>query len=131
MEIITYSLRGDKTGSDHFYQVASAFTDEVLAQGNPLLREAIQQYPRQDGEAPEESLFELLTLGTLWHVYGDDALDLCGLPRQVLTGLSHLREQGGSLKPGVDFLRGILATLFLEPNDAHTVAAPSPAQLDQ
>lgn len=57
-----------------------------------------------------------MTLGTLWQIYSGDASGLEEVPRQLLTGLSRLRKQGGSLKPGIDFIRGILATVFLSPD---------------
>jgi len=55
-------------------------------------------------------------LGVLWQVYSGDAAELDAAPKQILSQLVRMRERGGSLKPGVDFLRGILSTIFLSPD---------------
>jgi hypothetical protein len=135
VEIITYALRGDdRTGSDQYYRDVAAFTDEVLVQGEHLtapLVSAYRIYRQSLGWVPDctamEQTLEVLTLGTLWRVYGDAALELPALPGQLLAGLGDLRRQGGALKPGVDFLRGVLATLFLTPEDEDgTAGYPDP-----
>jgi hypothetical protein len=72
-----------------------------------------------------ECIFELLTLGTLWQVYTGNALDLAEAPRQILTGLVHLRKRGGYLKQGVDLLRGWLSTLFLFSKNGRKPPAPT------
>lgn len=120
MDAITYSLRAGRPNSDQYYQDVAAFTDEVLAEGRDLISPLVEAYRVHRGAealSPEEHGLELLTLGTLWHLYSDDALELGAVPRQVLTKLVEWRQQGGALKPSIDWLRGVLATLFLEPED--------------
>ena len=122
MYVITYSLRENQTCSDNYYTKAAAFTDEVLQQATDLLQGIIDGYRvyyntrNEEISSREELVLELLTLGTLWQVYSGDALGLDEGPGQVLTGLARARECGGSLKPGIDFLRGIMSTLFLSPD---------------
>ena len=55
-------------------------------------------------------------MGTLWNIYSGDSSGIEKVPAQLLTGLAKLRKQGGSLKPGIDFIRGILSTLYLSPD---------------
>jgi len=123
MYAITYLLGEDQTQSDRFYSELSGFTDEVLKEIDSLARAAVEGYMsyrlREKGSrlcSREEYGFELLVLGILWKVYSGDAICLEGMPKHLLTGLSKLRRQGRGIKPGVDFIRGILSTLFLSPN---------------
>ncbi|HEY3366097.1 MAG TPA: DUF116 domain-containing protein [Symbiobacteriaceae bacterium] len=120
MDVITYSLRAGRPNSDQYYRDVAAFSDEVLAEGQDLLGQLVASYRAAraaEALSPEEHMLELLTLGTLWHLYSDDALELGAIPRHVLIKLAEWRQEGGSLKPSIDWLRGILATLFLEPED--------------
>ncbi len=131
MQIITYSLRTDGTRSDKYFQDVASFTDTVLATGEGLVRlyldafwSFIQETHREALRSRAEYLYELLTLGVLWQVYGDDALGLADVPRQALTQLAQWRERDDKLKPIVDGLRGILGTLFLSSRDRHSISAP-------
>jgi hypothetical protein len=128
MDVITYSLRDGQAQSDQYYRDIAVFTDEVLIEAEnriQLLVDAFQFYVERTGrEMPRtrpEYTFELLTLGVLWLVYAGDALGLAKVPQQALTSLVRLRQRGDCLKPGADFLRGVLATLFLSP-DGHSPA---------
>ncbi len=119
MEVVTYSLRDGEGKSDQYYRDIAVFTDEVLA-GSQELQELVQAFRsyllETKSESPrsqEEYGFELLMLGTLWRCYSRHSLGLPNVPRKVLTELAYLRNRSGCLKPGVDFLRGILATLYL------------------
>ena len=123
MYVITYSLKENQGKSDVFYQELSAFTDEVMAEITSLTNTAVDGYAyyrtRKEGTklcSREEYGFELLVLGVLWDVYSGDANGLEEVPQQLLTRLARLRRQGCSMKPGVDFIRGILSTLFLSPD---------------
>lgn len=123
MYTITYSLIENNGESEAFYQKLSAFTDEVLAEMKSLAGSIVDGYisfRKNHGTARlrsrEEVCFELLVLGTLWKVYSGDSNELEEVPKQLLTGLSKLRSQGCTLKPGVDFIRGILSTMFLSPD---------------
>lgn len=140
MYVITYSLRDDKKDSEVYYLDAASFTDEVAAGTDNLAGPIIKGYTRFRAERPgmvlrskEEHGFELLVLGILWRIYGGDASGLDPIPRQLLTGLVKLREQGGSLKPGIDFIRGIMSTIFLSPDlyDNMYVADPTLQQMDK
>lgn len=119
MELITYSLRaGDKT-SDRYYADAARFTDEVLAQSEELAGSLVDGFRAANPSLSRgERQLELLTLGTLWHIYSDDATELGALPAAVLARLADWRRESKALKPTIDWARGILATLFLEPEDA-------------
>ena len=123
MYVITYSLRENYNQSDAFYQELSNFSAEVLAEINTLTHTAVEGYTAyhmQEEElklhSREEYGFELLVLGTLWEIYSGDASELDEVPQQLLAGLTMLRKQGGTLKPGIDFIRGILSTIFLSPD---------------
>lgn len=123
MYTITYSLIENNGESDAFYRELSAFTDEVLAEMKSLTGSIVDGYisfRKNHGTARlcsrEEDGFELLVLGTLWKVYSGDSNELEEVPKQLLTGLSKLRSQGCTLKLGVDFIRGILSTMFLSPD---------------
>ena len=133
MDVITYSLRDGQARSDQYYNDVAAFTDLVLAEAEgriPRLVEAFQSYLEAiNGETPPtlaECTLEALTLGVLWRVYASVALGLAEAPRQALTGLARLRQRGGRLKPGVDFLRGLLATLFLFSDRTRWAEPPAP-----
>lgn len=115
---ITYSLKADQPHSDAFFSDLAAFTDEVLTAAETDLRPLVSAYQtfveRTGRETPRtwpEYLFELLTLGVLWRVYADRALHLPRGGQITLAALARLRET--PLKPVVDVLRGVLATLFL------------------
>ncbi len=129
MYTITYSLKGRLKDSDTYYQDVAVFTDKVLAEADRLAGSLIKQYRSylassrtlescgtQTPPASEESILEFLILGTLWKIYSGDASNLENPPKQVLAGLKNLRRQNIVLKPGIDFLRGILSTLFLSPD---------------
>lgn len=123
MYTITYSLIENNGESNAFYRELSAFADEVLAEMKSLTGSIVDGYisfRKNHGTARlcsrEEDGFELLVLGTLWKVYSGDSNELEEVPKQLLTGLSKLRSQGCTLKPGVDFIRGILSTMFLSPD---------------
>lgn len=140
MYIVTYALRDEERGSECFYADASALADEVLAQTRELtngITGNYRKYLSEKGKGSDTSVealgFELLILGVLWNVYSGDSSVLHGGPQQLLSGLARLREQGGSLKPGIDFIRGILSTILLSPNlyDNMYISNPSINQLDK
>jgi hypothetical protein len=137
MNVITYSLRDGQRRSETYYRDIAAFSDEVLAEAEGragALVAAFQTYLRQtEWEAPRsrpEYAFELLSLGVLWRVYAGDALSLTRMPQRMLTSLVRWRRKENYLKPAVDFLRGVLGSLFLLP-DKNPSAAPSVPDLDQ
>lgn len=140
MQEITYSLKGGEEDSDGYYRASAAFACEVLSVTDSLAGPMLCKYMRHIGENPEEEAglkqehgFELLVLGTLWQVYGGDAAGLDRAPGQLLTGLSRLRGQGGVLKPGIDFIRGIMSTLFLSPDidESDSITDPTPEEFNR
>jgi hypothetical protein len=137
IEVITYSLRDGHKRSDPYYRDVVAFTDEVLVEAEgriqPLV-ETFQAYVQGTGrETPRsgpEYTLELLTLGVLWRVYTGHAQDLATAPGRVLAYLVRVRQRGGRLKPGIDFLRGALGRFFLSSNGRRRTESPLPT-LDQ
>ncbi|HWI62781.1 MAG TPA: DUF116 domain-containing protein [Symbiobacteriaceae bacterium] len=115
MNTITYSLRAGEPNSDQYYRDVAAFTGDVLTECEHLIGPIVDAFPRS--AAREEHMLELLSLGILWHIYSDDAAELGALPAAVLTRLAEWRQENKALKPAIDWARGILATLFLEPED--------------
>jgi hypothetical protein len=123
MYVVTYSLHDSKEASDKFYKCLEAFTDEVLSEIHSLTCDITKNYIaylKQNGGSrlcsTQEHGFELLVLGTMWDIYSGDAGNLGEVPAQLLTGFVALRKQGGVLKPGLDFIRGILSTIFMSPD---------------
>lgn len=123
MYVITYSLKNSKGESDEFYQKLEAFTEEVLSEIRTMTLAAVKdyiEYLKANGGSrlcsPDEHGFELLVLGTLWEIYSGDAGNLGEVPAQLLSGLAKLRRQGGVMKPGFDFIRGIMSTIFMSPD---------------
>lgn len=141
MYAVTYSLRGiNSIDSEQYYIDIDIFADEVVSEMDNLTGPIVNAYiayskRNQNFEISlkEEYALELLVLGTLWKIYSGDALGLNTIPRHLLTGLARLREQGGRLKPGVDFIRGIMATIFLSPDlyDNMFILAPTLEQMEK
>lgn len=115
MDTITYSLRAGAQNSDQYYRDVAAFTEDVLTECEHLIGPIVDACPT--ALSREERMLELLSLGILWHIYSDDAAELGALPAAVLARLAEWRQQSKTLKPAIDWARGILATLFLEPED--------------
>lgn len=122
MENITYSLKGNRNNSDDYYKDISKFTDEVLSESkrlNSLINEFkiyIKDSNLDDVQSSEEYVFELLMIGIFWRVYGIQSSKLGVNPQKLLENLVYLRYGYESLSSSIDFLRGILMTLFLVQN---------------
>lgn len=123
MYVITYSLKDQLNSSDMFYRTLTEYTDEVLTEIETLVGTSVNSYIAYLSNngvnqqcTRDEYGFELLILGTLWEIYSGDADGLEEVPKQLLSGLAKLRRQGGIMKPGIDFIRGILSTKFLSPD---------------
>jgi uncharacterized protein len=130
-EVITYSLRGGEKCSCGFYRDAAALTDEIVAEGEkqfgPLLDGFLvylEGNAREAARTRPEYLFELLTLGVLWHVYGQAAVNLSGLLVRLLSWLAELRERNPRLKKTADLGRGLFAARLRPPH--LSVKAPTP-----
>jgi hypothetical protein len=135
-DIITYTLRNNQENSNNFYEDLTLFTAEVLTVAESLAGKVLDSYrsyvtdnSREKLRSREEYILELLMLGVLWQVYSGDALELEEMPCLILTGLTEMRQNNGALKPGIDFLRGILSTLFLSP-DLHDHPAVTALKVD-
>ncbi|MFZ5351961.1 MAG: DUF116 domain-containing protein [Bacillota bacterium] len=120
MKTITYSLKVNEIDSDNYYKDAGKAAEIVAAEGIQVLSQSISGFKGyieknrlEAVRSDEEYMLELLTLGVLWLRYSDDAAVLNQISKQVLTELVSLRQKGGSMKPGADFLRGILGTFVL------------------
>ncbi len=133
-EIITYTLRADDNCSDQYYKDISNFTDQVLAEAKqlsqPIMKDFldyIQQTGRENPRSQAEYIFELLSLCVLWNTYARNACNSNRRPQSLLAGLAKLRKRNEYLKPGIDFVRGILATLFLfrQSNDDNEIPTPT------
>lgn len=139
MQEITYSLKCGQEDSENYYKASEAFAEEVISVIDSLCGLIIEKFMLHIGEDLDdmdlklEHGFELLVLGTLWQLYSGDATGLEKAPRHLLSGLSRLRAQGGALKPGIDFIRGILSTLFLSPDlyDNDFITDPTPGQFNR
>jgi hypothetical protein len=139
-EIITYSLKNGQKYSDAYYQDITEFTNEVLAEISHCsmgliedFRTFIQTTRGESLRSYDEYAFEILTLGTLWRIYGPTALHLTTTPQRLLAGLARIRKRIAFLKPVVDFWRGVLGTIYLSPRNGQTRRGfePSLENLDQ
>lgn len=120
MKIITYSLYNGEKNSNSYYQDAASFSDIVLNKGLQItmpwiekVKAYIEKNKIENVRSNEEYMLEILTLGVLWLCYSDDAARLEKIPKEFLTELVEVRQKGGKLKLGADYLRGILGTLIL------------------
>lgn len=120
MKIITYSLLTGRKDAAKYYEDAARFAEAVLKHGKQLAgtwATAFKQFTKECQleklRSEEEYILEILTLGVLWLRYSDDAVVLNLIPRETLQSLVEMRQKGGVLKSGADFIRGILGTVFL------------------
>lgn len=123
MQPITYSLCAGDSRSGTYFRTVASFADEVVAQGETLCSALVDDLlvflKRPGRESPRtrpEYLYEVLTLGVLWHCYAARALQLAPLPRSFLARLAELRERSARLKRSADVLRGVLGAFFLQPD---------------
>lgn len=120
MKIITYSLYDGEENSNSYYRNIEKFSEIVVYKGLQMtmpwikkLKAYIEQQQLETVRTNEEYMLEILTLGVLWVRYSDDAAGINQIPNKLLTKLVKRRQKGGKLKRGVDYIRGILGTLFL------------------
>jgi hypothetical protein len=119
-ETITYSLKNGNGNSHEYYSDVAQFTDNVLSNAEnhltPLVKQFeqhIEQTQLEPLRSSEEYLLELLCLGVLWIVYASQAVHFSSVASGLFHALIALRQRYQWLKPGIDVLRGILATLLL------------------
>lgn len=128
-EIITYTLRSDAKHSDQYYQDIAAFSEEVLLEIRKQAGAIIESFQGfisenqiEELRTSDEYAYEFLMLGVFWRVHLSAALDLPGLPQQALANFGRWRRQSALFKPLIDFLRGILGTIFLVRKDSRRKA---------
>ncbi|WP_010250413.1 DUF116 domain-containing protein [Acetivibrio cellulolyticus] len=130
MYVITYSLRGNQVDSDEYYNNVAIFADQVLSRAEDFFAHSIDPivefYSKEEEFAKEYAILDLLILGVLWKVYSGDAMGLDEIPGDMLRLLSNVRNNNDKLKPGIDFLRGIMSTVFLSPDLYDNIASIEP-----
>lgn len=126
-EIITYSLSKDDYNSDEYYKVVSIFTDEVIKEIQEFAHLEIEDFKEFISENKIEKLrsdteyyLEFILLGILWKVYINKSICISKIPKTTLIKLSKLREEE-FIKTEVDYLRGILETIFLSKEEGKSV----------
>lgn len=128
MDIITYTLKGGYKDSDYFYKVLREYKEEVIAEAEKVLDTTVRQYMSYVKNKDEskllskgEYILELLCLGTFYLIYSEFASNMKVIPAKLLKPISNLRKHNSIMKTGIDFLRGIMFTLFLHtlPTDNH------------
>jgi hypothetical protein len=132
-EVITYSLRGGQKNSDQYYRDIAALSVRALAETQALAGDLISAFQNFIQSSGRETLrsrseygFELLTLGVLWRVYAVRAASLASAPRRALAHLAWMRKRSENLKPAIDWLRGVLISLFLFPVKIGNEELPGP-----
>ncbi len=138
-EIVTYSLRNDRNHSTQYYQDIAAFTDTFLAEAKAQVstiihafQKHLEQTHHEDPRTFAEYAFELLTLCTLWSIYGGEAVGTSKTFQNLLIKLVNLRRKAPFLKPGLDLLRGLITFLFMRSEKRHSqTTSPTIAHLDQ
>ncbi len=125
-EIITYSIRGADKRSDKYYQEIATFSDEVQIEirhraGHIIegFQAFLQENQIENVRSFDEYAFELLMLGVFWRVHLPAALNLPKFPQRALAIFGRWRKQSAFFKPAIDFLRGILGTVFLSPKNSN------------
>ncbi|HEX2982616.1 MAG TPA: hypothetical protein VHO28_03635, partial [Ignavibacteriales bacterium] len=119
MNAITYDLLGKDDTSDCYYGEISELTDEIL-------NNAVYLYPAADNlmnyiasrgieklRTREEYVYDLISIGVYWNIYGPAAMRSQWEMMKSLSFLYNLRRKYKKIKPQVDKLRGWLSTVFL------------------
>lgn len=119
MNAITYDLLGKDDTSDCYYGEISELTDEIL-------NNAVYLYPAADNlmnyiasrgieklRTREEYVYDLISIGVYWNIYGPAAMRSQWEMMKSLAFLYNLRRKYKKIKPQVDKLRGWLSTVFL------------------
>jgi hypothetical protein len=132
-KIITYSLLDGHKRSDQFYLDLTPFAEEVLMAGEEQAGKLVNRFmdfleetKRETIRPKVEYIYELLTLGVLWRVYTSAPMELAKGPQKILAWLGDVRKKNKFLKPVVDLLRGVLASLFIPLAKSNGEAPPPP-----
>jgi hypothetical protein len=120
MNAITYSLINNQSNSEIYYNKIAAFSDKVLTEADNSLFWLTDQYiahisefKKEEIRTREEYIFDFLTLGTVWTQYLNPSMSLSKIKSTILIYLYERRRRNDKLKPVIDFIRGILSTLWL------------------
>jgi uncharacterized protein len=134
---VTYSLLLSNHNSEEYYKRISEFTDEVIENASKKLLTNVKEYTNflqdfklEEIRSNEEYYLELLSFGLLWKTYGKIALSIRTAPFLALSRMAEWRKQNQRLKPAIDFIRGILVTLFLLPKTEDDDVIPVPTLQD-
>lgn len=118
MKIITYSLRNHKQNSEQYYKDISVFTDKVLDKAYMELTTFLQDIcdfisssQVENIRSKEEYVIDFLALSVFYKVYIGNAMALHTIPQKILKHISYNRHNK-YLKSSIDYIRGILITLF-------------------
>ncbi|MDP4190461.1 MAG: DUF116 domain-containing protein [Bacteroidota bacterium] len=124
IKTITYNLMRNEENSDFYYNEISNFTDAVLLKADDRFRPLVKlymEYIRQNSlenlRSEHEYLFEFISLGVYWKIYGLRSLAVNPYIAKFLAKLYELRRNHRHLKPSIDYIRGILGTIFLVKED--------------
>ena len=120
MEIVTYSLKGQKENSSGFYRDLKTFTDSILNKDkydvswevNPYIH-FLNHHKKEKVRSYEAYFLEFLMMGVLLNEYGARVFNSGKLFRNILINLFRLRKKYPRLKDYIDIIRGYLSTLFL------------------
>ncbi len=137
-EAITYSLNPSDKNSDRYFEDISAFTDEILLSLEEQLLPVVTDYMNflsqfglEELRTREEYLFELLSFGMFWKIYGNAACAIRRAPFLTLSKMADVRKRKPAVKPFVDIARGILFTFFLFPKNAEYNNSPDLKDVDR
>jgi uncharacterized protein len=133
MEPITYSLLDESKDSEHYYSLIKEVTDAVLLKANEILNETLSDfksylktYGLERIREKEEYILELLSFGVLWRVYSVRALSVRTAPFITMSKMGEWRKKHQNIKPAIDWIRGILLTLFMFPKIHKSIEAKIP-----
>ncbi len=137
---VTYSLASGQQNSEAYYRRVREFTDEVLGRASDSLMtnvteftEYLRKYNLEELRTNEEYILELLSFGLLWKTYGEYSLTVRMAPFLMLSRMAEWRKRHQTMKPAIDFARGILVTMFLLPirRSQKTALLPSLHDVDR
>ncbi len=135
MKPITYSLQ--PVSDQNYYEIISLLADHVEWDGAERVGEWFRRYEsflQQDhplaGRSRQETLFDWLTLATLWQHYGGQSMRSWSGVLWMLSRLYRLRRRYKKVKRPVDRLRGILATMVIS-HDKVPAHPPSIKELNR
>lgn len=137
---LTYSLDTDNLDSNKYYSDVREFTDNVIEYASHCLKGNIEEFMvfinknnPEEQRTQEEYLLELLSFGILWRSWGGYAMASRFVPYRFMAWMAQCRKRHQRLKPHIDRLRGVMATLFLLParKKRNTDRLPSFGDMDR